>query len=183
MTITPEKEKQNAQVVCCRPVGNRAHNLEYFRGKRYVLRITRLSNTNSEERDLRCMQGDERCAELEVVTRRLYWLVGTLPLKQLPSTVVLSDPGQASLARRAIYSRQHTAPSEEAHCPRAQVKNAASSGDFPPASTLCFSCYFHPAKLGLFAIPVGRTDEGGCLPHIPGPLVLRRLVEYPIRQG
>jgi hypothetical protein len=108
MTITPEKERQNAQDLCCHHVGNRAHNLGCFRSKRYVLRITRLSNTNSEERNLRRMQGDERCAELEVVTRRMYWFARTLPLKQLPSTVVLSEswpsfPG----ATRNLLSTTH----------------------------------------------------------------------------
>ena len=36
-------------------------------------------------------------------------------------------------------------------------------------------------QLGFSPILVGRIDEGGRLLHIPGPLVLRNLVEHPLK--
>jgi predicted dinucleotide-binding enzyme len=38
-------------------------------------------------------------------------------------------------------------------------------------------------QLGFSPILVGRIDEGGQLPHFPGPLVLHNLIEYPYPDG
>ncbi|MBW8815853.1 MAG: NADPH-dependent F420 reductase [Caulobacterales bacterium] len=76
---------------------------------------------------------------------------------QLPAALLARDPAQDG-GRRVIFvaGNDETATTS--------VKDLAS-------------------RLGFSAIVVGRIDEGGRLLHIPGPLVLHNLVEFPLKSA
>ncbi|MGZ6038725.1 MAG: NADPH-dependent F420 reductase [Phenylobacterium sp.] len=76
---------------------------------------------------------------------------------QLPAALLARDPAQDG-GRRVIFvaGNDETATTS--------VKDLAS-------------------RLGFSPIVIGRIDEGGRLLHIPGPLVLHNLVEFPLKSG
>lgn len=74
---------------------------------------------------------------------------------QLPAGVLARDPSQDG-GRRVVF--------------------VASNDDKAAATVKALA-----EQLGFSPILVGRIDEGGRLLHIPGPLVLHNLVEYPLK--
>lgn len=74
---------------------------------------------------------------------------------QLPAALLARDPAENG-GRRVIFVAGND---EQA---TASVKELAS-------------------QLGFSPIVVGRVDEGGRLLHVPGPLVLHNLVEFPLK--
>lgn len=74
---------------------------------------------------------------------------------QLPAAVLAQGPSQDG-GRRVVF--------------------VASNDDGASATVKALA-----ERLGFSPILLGRIDEGGRLMHIPGPLVLHNLVEYPLK--
>lgn len=91
----------------------------------------------------------------EIVAKALPGATVVKAFNQLPAALLASDSTQDG-GRRVVFIASNDNQAGET------VKTLAE-------------------QLGFAPILVGRIDEGGRLLHIPGPLVLHNLVEYPLK--
>jgi predicted dinucleotide-binding enzyme len=90
----------------------------------------------------------------DIIAKAVHGASVVKAFNQLPAGVLARDPVQDG-GRRVVF---------------------VSSNDDEAAATIKTLA----KQLGFSSIFVGRIDEGGRLLHIPGPLVLHNLVEYPL---